>query len=117
MGLSIDPTSFLHDEVKKAKIKLEKALKRGNSLVAAKQAKRVAELLRELARYKRVGGKELLDLAEEYEDLAKRLRAGELVPIASLPKDVREAMKRQPATYVVTPGLRPTKAVRHSWFR
>ena len=65
MGLSIDPTSFLHDEVKKAKIKLEKALKRGNSLVAAKQAKRVAELLRELARYKRVGGKELLDLAEE----------------------------------------------------
>jgi len=83
--LGIDPTSFLHEEVKKSKKRLEKALSRGDTVTAYRQAKRVAELLRELARYKRVGGKELLRLAEEYEELARRLRTGELVPASQIP--------------------------------
>ncbi|MCD6301643.1 MAG: ATP-binding protein [Staphylothermus sp.] len=83
--MGIDPTSFLHEEVKKSKRRLEKALSRGDTVTAYRQAKRVAELLRELAKYKRVGGKELLRLAEEYEELAKRLKRGELVPAAQLP--------------------------------
>jgi len=83
--LGIDPTSFLHEEVRRAKEKLEKALSRGDTVTAYRQAKRVAELLRELARYKRVGGKELLRLAEEYESLANRLRTGEHVQVSQIP--------------------------------
>ncbi len=105
--MGVDPTSFLHEEVRKAKRKLEKALAKGDTLAAARQARRVAELLRELAKYKRVGGEDLLKLAKEYEALARKLRSGEAVPVAQLPKEVREELRKQPVTHVGKP-----KAVR-----
>lgn len=95
--MSVDPTSFLHEEVCKAKKKLEKALAKGDTLAAARQARRVAELLRELAKYKRVGGEDLLRLAKEYEALARKLKSGEAVPVAQLPKEVREELRKPPA--------------------
>ena len=95
--MSVDPTSFLHEEVRKAKKKLEKALAKGDTLAAARQARRVSELLRELAKYKRVGGEDLLRLAKEYEALARRLKSGEAVPVAQLPKEVREELRKPPA--------------------
>jgi len=105
--VSVDPTSFLHEEVRKAKKKLEKALAKGDSLAAARQARRVAELLRELAKYKRVGGEELVRLAREYEALARKLRGGEAVPVAQLPKEVREELRKQPAV-----GMRKPRVVK-----
>ena len=89
--MSIDPTAFLHDEVKRAKARLEKALARGDTATAYRQARRVAELLRELAKYKRVGGKELLRLASEYEELANRLRGSSAAkrPLSRQPARIR----------------------------
>ena len=52
---------------------MERALAKGDYQTAAKHAKRVAELLRELARIRSWGRRELLSLAEEYEDLYQRL--------------------------------------------
>ena len=95
--MGVDPTSFLHEEVRKAKKRLEKALAKGDTLAAARQARRVAELLRELAKYKRVGGEDLLRLAKEYEALARKLRSGEVVPVTQLPKEVREELRKPPA--------------------
>jgi len=77
--LSVDPTSFLYDEIKNAKRKLEKALSVGDNVSACREAQRIAELLREYAKYKRVGSKDMLELAKEYEDLAAQLRKGESV--------------------------------------
>ncbi|MCD6488412.1 MAG: ATP-binding protein [Desulfurococcales archaeon] len=85
--MSIDPTSFLHDEVRRAKKRLEKALREGDSVVASRQARRVAELLRELARYRSWGGGELLELAREYEELARKLSKGVVVPVSQLPRE------------------------------
>ncbi len=95
--MGVDPTSFLHEEVRRAKRRLEKALAKGDTLAAARQARRVAELLRELAKYKRVGGEDLLRLAKEYEALARRLKSGEAVPVAQLPREVREELRKPPA--------------------
>lgn len=83
--MSVDPTSFLHEEVRRSKRRLERALSRGDTVTARRQALRIAELLRELAKYKRVGGKELLALASEYEELARRLSVGEVVGVESVP--------------------------------
>lgn len=94
--MGIDPTSFLHEEVRKAKRRLEKALAKGDHLAAARQARRVAELLRELAKYKRVGGKDLLRLAEEYDALARKLKTGEAVPASQLPEEVGEELRKPP---------------------
>lgn len=77
--MSVDPTSFLYDEIKNAKRKLEKALSVGDNVSACREAQRIAELLREYAKYKRVGSKDMLELAKEYEDLAAQLRKGESV--------------------------------------
>ena len=110
--MGIDPTSFLHDEVRKAKKRLEKALAKGDQLAAARQARRVAELLRELARYKRVGGKDLLRLAKEYEALAARLKSGEVVPASQLPEDVREELRRPPQPRASRKAVREGEVVR-----
>lgn len=78
-GLSIDASGFLHEELKRTKRKLEKALREGDTRVAARLAKRMSELLRELAKYKRWGSKELLNLAKEYDDLYQKLMRGEII--------------------------------------
>ena len=78
--MSIDASSFLHEELRKTKKKLDKALKEGDNRVAARLAKRMSELLRELARYRSWGSGELLDLAREYDSLYRRLIRGESVP-------------------------------------
>jgi len=83
--LAVDPTSFLHEEVRKARRRMERALAKGDWGAAARQARRAAELLRELARYRRVGGDELLRLAGEYEALARRLDSGEPLAAPSTP--------------------------------
>jgi len=83
--LSIDLTSFLHEEIRKAKKRLEVAIEKGDFLVASRQALRVSELLRELAKHKRVGGKDLLRLAKEYEELAKKLKKGNVIPVSQIP--------------------------------
>ena len=75
--MSIDASSFLFDELRETKRKLDKALKEGNRVVAARLAKRMSELLRELARYRSWSSRELLDLAKEYEELYRRLVSGE----------------------------------------
>ena len=77
--MSIDASSFLHEQLKKTKRKLEKALREGDQQAAARLAKRMSELLRELARYRKWGNRELLDLAREYDELYAKLRSGEVV--------------------------------------
>lgn len=69
----VDVTGFLNNELKKTKRKLEKALQSGDNIVASRHARRMAELLRELARVRKWGQSELLKLANEYEELAARL--------------------------------------------
>jgi len=77
--LTVDPTSFLYEEIKNAKKKYEESLSVGDNLTACKEAQKIAVLLREYAKYKHVGAKDLLELAKEYENLAMRLSRGEIV--------------------------------------
>jgi len=99
--LSIDASSFLHEELKKTKRKLEKALREGDTRIAARLAKRMSELLRELAKYRSWGSKELLDLAKEYNELYQRLMRGEIIErqapsITSVARVVIERKGEQP---------------------
>ena len=71
--MGIDVSDLLHDELKRTKRRLDRALKEGDARVAAKLARRMSELLRELARHRRWSSRELLDLAEEYDALYRRL--------------------------------------------
>ena len=99
--MSIDASSFLHEELKKTKRKLEKALREGDTRIAARLAKRMSELLRELAKYRSWGSKELLDLAKEYNELYQRLMRGEIIErqapsITSVARVVIERKGEQP---------------------
>jgi len=106
--LSVDASSFLHEELKKTKKKLEKALREGDTRIAARLAKRMSELLGELAKYRRWGSKELLDLAREYDKLYQRLVRGELVverrapSMTSIAKIVTEGKGEQPPSRPVS---------------
>jgi len=83
--MGIDASSFLYEEVRRTKRKLDQALKSGDTTTAARLAKRMYELLKELTRYRKWGSKELLELAKEYERLYRRLVRGELVPTQQAP--------------------------------
>ena len=91
--MSIDATSFLQDQIRKAKRRMEIALSKGETMEAALQARRVAELLRELAKRRPWGRKTLLELAEEYEELARKLSSGERIPPRGPEKPPRRAPK------------------------
>ena len=95
-ALAVDVSGFLNQEIRKAKRRLERAMATGDYLTAARQAKRVSELLRELARVRKWGNKELLSLAEEYESLYERLRRGEppTRPIPTIPQAPRRKTGR-----------------------
>jgi len=84
--MPVDTTGFLRQEIRKAKKRLETALAAGDYYTASKHAKRVAELLRELAKARGWGKQSLLELAEEYDALARRLAKGSppLRPIPSV---------------------------------
>ena len=83
----IDTTGFIRNEIRKAKKKLENALAKGDYQSASLYAKRISELLRELARARRWGQKDLLRLAEEYAILSQRLARGQLPhkPLSPIP--------------------------------
>ena len=51
-AMTIDISSFLYEELKSVKKKLEYALKTGDTATAAKLAKRMSELLKEMAKSK-----------------------------------------------------------------
>lgn len=72
---------------------MEKSLSQGDYYTASIQAKRIAELLRELAKVRKWGQKDLLSLAREYEDLAKRLSKGKppIRPIPTVPAGKQQA--------------------------
>ncbi|OYT53050.1 MAG: cell division protein [Desulfurococcales archaeon ex4484_217_2] len=100
--MAVDASAFLHDEIKRSKKKLEKALKQGDTFIAARQAKRIAELLRELAKYRKWSGKELLELAKEYDELYLKLKRGELVPVSQVPEEIRREL-RKPKIVIAKP--------------
>ncbi|MCE4600474.1 MAG: ATP-binding protein [Desulfurococcales archaeon] len=99
----IDTTGFLNQEIKKAKKRMEAALAKGDYYTASIQAKRVSELLRELAKARKWGQKDLLRLAEEYSQLAKRLSQGE-PPAKPIP---RIPASQQPTKPTQTPSPKP----------
>ena len=102
--MSIDASSFLLEELKKTKRKLEKALREGDTRIAARLAKRMSELLSELAKCRSWRSKELLDLAKEYDDLYQRLVRGEIVverrapSITGIAKVVAERKDEHPSS-------------------
>lgn len=101
--MSIDASSFLYDEVKKTKRRLDRALSSGDTTTATRLAKRMCELLRELAKYRRWGSEELLRLANEYENLYKRLASGELVTTKQAPT-ISRAIAPTPSGGIPTPS-------------
>ncbi len=96
--MGIDASSFLYEEVRRTKRKLDQALKSGDTTTAARLAKRMYELLKELTRYRKWGSKELLELAKEYERLYRRLVRGELVPTQQAPAIAPTTTSRMGAT-------------------
>ncbi len=83
--MAVDASSFIYQEIKKAKKKLDAAMERGDYEAAARLAKRISELFRELARVRKWGREEALSMAEEYNQLYHKLRRGE-IELASKPK-------------------------------
>jgi len=80
-ALGVDASSFIYEELKRAKKRFEKAYQSGDYRVARIQAKRVASLLRELAKYRPWSREEYLRMAREYEALAREL-AGEKIVVS-----------------------------------
>lgn len=74
--MPVDLSSLLYEEVKNNKRKLEKALSAGDSRTAARLARRISELLLELAERRPWSRDEYLRMAAEYESLYKSLSAG-----------------------------------------
>ncbi len=74
--MGVDASSFLYEELKKAKKKFEKAYSSGDYRVARMHARRVAELLKELAKYRPWSRSEFLRMASEYEAIADSLGRG-----------------------------------------
>ena len=68
----VDASGFLFEEIKNAKEEMRKAVEAGDYKLAAERARRVAELLRALAKVRGWGREGLLRLAREYEALAER---------------------------------------------
>ncbi len=79
--MGVDASSFIYEELKKAKRRFEKAYQSGDYRIARIQAKRVASLLRELARYRPWSRDEYLWMAREYEAIAREL-GGESVRVS-----------------------------------
>ncbi len=71
--MGVDASSFIYEELRKAKKRFEKAYSSGDYRLARIQAKRVAELLRELAKYRPWSRDEYLRMASEYEAIAESL--------------------------------------------
>ncbi len=80
--MAVDASSFIYQEIKKTKKKLDQAMARGDSEAAARLALRISELYKELARARKWGKKSALEMAEEYRRLYERLASGEPLPRA-----------------------------------
>ncbi len=80
--MAVDASSFIYQEIKKTKKKLDQAMARGDNETAAKLALRISELYKELARARKWGKKSALEMAEEYRRLYERLASGEPLPRA-----------------------------------
>ncbi len=80
--MAVDASSFIYQEIKKTKKKLDQAMASGDSETAAKLALRISELYKELARARKWGKKSALEMAEEYRRLYERLASGEAIPRA-----------------------------------
>ncbi len=71
--MSIDASSFLYEEILRAKKRFEEAYRSGDYAAARASALKAAELLRELARYRPWSAGKYLEMAEEYERIAETL--------------------------------------------
>jgi len=71
MAPSIDASSFIMDQVRKAKTAMEEAAARGDYAAAARHARKAAVLLRRLAELRPWSRERLEELAGEYERLAE----------------------------------------------
>ena len=74
--MGVDASSFIYEELRRAKRRFEKAYRSGDYRVARIQARRVASLLRELAKYRPWSRDEYLRMAREYEAIAEELSGG-----------------------------------------
>lgn len=95
--MTVDASSFIYQEIKKAKKKLDQAMARGDYEIAAKQALRISELFKELSRVRKWGKKEALEMAQEYRRLYEQLSQGTPPPRRSPRRGHQPRREGQPA--------------------
>ncbi len=71
--MSVDASSFIYEEILKAKKRFEKAYRSGDYAAARASALKAASLLRELAKHRPWSARKYIEMAEEYERIAASL--------------------------------------------
>jgi SpoVK/Ycf46/Vps4 family AAA+-type ATPase len=72
----VDASAFVLEELRRARRRLDSAMARGDYVEASRLARKMAQLLRELAKYRPWSRAEYLSMARRYEELASSLARG-----------------------------------------